>query len=60
MIGLGPMRGISTMFDTLDDGGDAGDHRQERDAGDHRRVAQRVLQVVGEEQEDAEHAGARR
>ena len=35
------------------------DHRQERDAGLDRASSRRiVLQVVGQEQEDAEHAGA--
>jgi len=34
------------------------DHRQEGDAADHGGVVQGLLQVVGEEQEDAEHAGA--
>ena len=34
----------------------AADQRQERQAGHHRRVAQDLLQVVGEEQEDPEQA----
>ena len=37
---------------------DRRDHGQEGDAGRHRAEAQGLLQVVGEEQEDAEHAGA--
>ena len=36
------------------------DHRQEREAGLDRRVARGELQVVGQEQEDAEHARRRR
>jgi len=32
------------------------DHRQEREAGRDRREAERLLQVVREEEEDAEHA----
>ena len=37
---------------------DRGGHRQEREAGLDGREAERLLQVVGEEEEDAEHARA--
>jgi hypothetical protein len=37
--------------------GDADHQRQERHAGQDRRVAERDLHVIGEEQEDAENAG---
>ncbi len=56
---LGPESGHQDDVRQVGRRHDAPDHRQERDARDDRGEAQGELQVVGEEQEDAEDSAAR-
>ena len=57
--GCGPTRGTQHGAGVVDVAMIAADHRQEREAGLDRRVAERLLQVEGQEQEDAEHPDGR-
>ena len=50
----GPTRGSSRMLERVRGDQDAGDHRQEGQPAGHRAVALDLLEVVSEEQEDAE------
>ena len=56
--GRGPTRGKMRVVEIAGGDHQRGDHRQEREPGADRRVAERRLQVEGQEQEHAEHAGA--